>query len=150
MVQIQYILIFFQEIFLKDKYYYEYCIGGKTGYTKKARRTLVSASKKNDKTLIVVTLNDPNDFKNHKTYYENNFKKYNLVNILSKDKFKSLKGIVNFNSDTQETKNSHKRIFSELTTENLEIIGQDKPSSIKIFLVLVISPFILILISIRL
>ncbi len=67
---------------------YKYCIGGKTGYTKKARRTLATASTKDNKTIIIVTLNDPNDFKNHKIYYENNFKKYNLVNILSKDNFK--------------------------------------------------------------
>ena len=73
---------------------YKYCIGGKTGYTKKARRTLVTAATKDNKTLIVVTLNDPNDFKNHKTYYEKNFKKYKLVNILSKDKFK----VENFNN----------------------------------------------------
>ena len=47
---------------------YKYCIGGKTGFTKKARRTLVTASTKDNKTIIVVTLNDPNDFKNHQIY----------------------------------------------------------------------------------
>lgn len=66
---------------------YKYCIGGKTGFTKKARRTLVTAALKDDKTIIVVTLNDPNDFSNHKNLYENNFKKYNLITILNKDLF---------------------------------------------------------------
>ena len=64
---------------------YKYCIGGKTGFTKKARRTLVTVSTKNNKTLVVVTLNDPNDFQNHKNYYERNFNKYNLVTILNKN-----------------------------------------------------------------
>ena len=66
---------------------YKYTIGGKTGFTKKARRTLVTAAKKDDKTIIIVTLNDPNDFLNHKNLYEENFKKYNLVTILNKDLF---------------------------------------------------------------
>ena len=67
---------------------YKYTIGGKTGFTKKAKRTLVTAAKKGNKTIIVVTLNDPNDFLNHKKYYENNFKKYNLVRVINKNDFK--------------------------------------------------------------
>ena len=67
---------------------YEYCIGGKTGFTKKSRRTLVTAAKKEDKTLVVVTLNDPDDFADHKALYEKNFKKYNLVKVLDKNSFK--------------------------------------------------------------
>lgn len=66
---------------------YKYCIGGKTGFTKKARRTLVTAASKDDKTIIIVTLNDPNDFSNHKNLYESSFKKYNLITILNKDLF---------------------------------------------------------------
>ena len=66
---------------------YKYCIGGKTGFTKKARRTLVTASQKDNKTIIIVTLNDPNDFLNHKKLYESNFKKYNLITILNKELF---------------------------------------------------------------
>ena len=67
---------------------YKYCIGGKTGFTKKARRTLVTASYKDGKTLIVVTLNDPNNFSNHKRLYEENFNKYNIKTILKKGSFK--------------------------------------------------------------
>ena len=66
---------------------YKYTIGGKTGYTKKAKRTLVTIASKDDKTIIIVTLNDPNDFNNHKALYEENFKKYNLVTILNKNLF---------------------------------------------------------------
>lgn len=40
-----------------SKYYYEYCEGGKTGYTNDALNTLVSWSKKGDTELICVLMN---------------------------------------------------------------------------------------------
>ena len=55
-------------------------IGGKTGYTKKARRTLVTTAKINNKQLIVVTLDDGNDFNDHLTLYNQFFKKYHIIN----------------------------------------------------------------------
>lgn len=62
---------------------YKYTSGGKTGYTKKAKRTLVTSATKNGVNLIVVTLNDPNDFKTHQELYEygfNNYKRYIVIN----------------------------------------------------------------------
>lgn len=44
---------------------YDGCVGMKTGYTQRAGRTLVSAAKRDGQTLIVVTLNDPNDWQDH-------------------------------------------------------------------------------------
>lgn len=44
---------------------YEGCIGLKTGYTQKAGRTLVSAARRGETTLIAVTLNDGNDWADH-------------------------------------------------------------------------------------
>ncbi len=64
---------------------YEYNIGGKTGFTEKARRTLVTASKKDDKTCIVVTLNDGNDFEDHKDLCESVFETYERVLLLDKE-----------------------------------------------------------------
>lgn len=66
---------------------YEYNIGGKTGFTEKARRTLVTASKKDQKTCIAVTLNDGNDFADHKNLCETVFKEYERITILDKDNF---------------------------------------------------------------
>ena len=54
---------------------YKYCIGGKTGYTKKAGRTLVTVAKKKDMELICVTFRCPQDFKMHEDLYELYFKK---------------------------------------------------------------------------
>ncbi len=66
---------------------YEYQLGGKTGFTKKAKRTLVTASSKDEKTCIVVTLNDGNDFLDHKNFCEEVFKNYDRVLLLDKDNF---------------------------------------------------------------
>lgn len=63
---------------------YEYCTGGKTGYTKKAKRTLVTTASKNNMNIIVVTFNDGNDFSDHKDLYEKYFNNYERVKVLDK------------------------------------------------------------------
>ena len=68
-------------------YNYKYTTGGKTGFTKKARRTLVTSAQKGQEKLIAVTLNDPNDFFNHEQLYEQYFKKYNLVKVIDSKKY---------------------------------------------------------------
>ena len=55
---------------------YEYCIGGKTGYTMSAGRCLVSSARKDGLTLVCVTLNDRNDWKDHTELYNYGFEKY--------------------------------------------------------------------------
>lgn len=53
--------------------YFPGCIGIKTGFTKKAGRTLVSAAERDGVTLVCVTLNDPNDWNDHARLYEYGF-----------------------------------------------------------------------------
>ncbi|MBQ9024126.1 MAG: D-alanyl-D-alanine carboxypeptidase [Bacilli bacterium] len=67
---------------------YKYCNGGKTGYTKKAKRTLVTSASKNDTNLIVVTFNDKDDFNTHKRLYEYGFLNYKNYLLINKDKIK--------------------------------------------------------------
>ena len=52
---------------------YENCIGGKTGYTDKAGRCLVSAAKSGGMTLIAVTLDDRDDWHDHIALYDYGF-----------------------------------------------------------------------------
>lgn len=61
---------------------YKYTTGGKTGYTKIAKRTLVTTASNNNMNLVIVTLNDGNDFNNHKNMYEKLFDEYKGYNIL--------------------------------------------------------------------
>jgi len=64
---------------------YEYCTGGKTGYTKKAHRTLVTTASKDNMNLIVVTFNDGNDFNDHEILYNKYFNNYERVQVLDKE-----------------------------------------------------------------
>ena len=66
---------------------YEYTTGGKTGYTDAARRTLVTTASKDNKNLVVVTLNDGNDFNDHKSLYETYFDAYDSVLAIDKKNF---------------------------------------------------------------
>lgn len=63
---------------------YKYTTGGKTGYTKLAKRTLVTTASKKHVNLVAVTLNDGNDFLDHKYLYEEAFKEYKNYKILRK------------------------------------------------------------------
>lgn len=55
---------------------YEGCIGMKTGFTERAGRTLVSAAQRNGQVLVVVTLNDPNDWRDHTALFDYGFATY--------------------------------------------------------------------------
>ncbi|MCH5166613.1 MAG: D-alanyl-D-alanine carboxypeptidase [Erysipelotrichales bacterium] len=71
---------------------YKYTTGGKTGYTKKAYRTLVTSATKDNKNLTVVTLDERDDFEKHKNKYTEYFKKYKLVNVVNKKTFLKKEG----------------------------------------------------------
>ncbi|ALC90069.1 D-alanyl-D-alanine carboxypeptidase [Bacillus sp. FJAT-18017] len=63
---------------------YKYSTGGKTGYTKRAKRTLVSTAKKGDMELIAVTLNAPDDWNDHMTMFESGFASFDLAEVIPK------------------------------------------------------------------
>lgn len=62
---------------------YKYTTGGKTGFTMKARRTLVTTASRDGLNLAVVTLNDGNDFFDHMNLFEYGFSNYTSYQILS-------------------------------------------------------------------
>ena len=68
---------------------YEYATGGKTGFTERARRTLVTTASYNGLNLVTVTLNDPDDFQTHKSMYEKFYNLYENYLVLKKDEFKT-------------------------------------------------------------
>jgi len=67
---------------------YKYATGGKTGFTEIAKRTLVTTASKDNINLVVVTLNDGNDFNDHKNLFEEAFENYTNYNILKKGNIK--------------------------------------------------------------
>ena len=66
---------------------YKYTIGGKIGYTESSGPVFVSASKKDNKTLIIVSINEPDKFNLHQNLYEKYFKEYTRYKILDKNTF---------------------------------------------------------------
>lgn len=60
---------------------YDGAIGVKTGYTKAAGRCLVSAAERHGRTLIVVTLNDPDDWRDHAALFDQTFAQYEEVTL---------------------------------------------------------------------
>ncbi len=119
---------------------YEYATGGKTGFTQKARRTLVTTASKNHLDLVVVTLNDPNDFADHLSIYETIYKNYQAFLILDKNNFK-IKKETKYKDDTlyikedvyvpitkKEKKNLHIKyeLYNLKKYQNNDLIGKAK------------------------
>lgn len=67
--------------------YYEYCTGGKTGYTKTAGRTLVTTAEKDGMELIMVTLDGPDDWNDHRNAFNWGFENYNMEEIRKEGKY---------------------------------------------------------------
>lgn len=70
---------------------YKYTTGGKTGYTKLAKRTLVTSATKGDLDLIAVTLNAGDDWNDHIFMYETAFRNYDLAEVMSPGPIKAVK-----------------------------------------------------------
>ena len=63
---------------------YEDAIGVKTGFTRAAGRCLVSAAERNGRTVIAVTLNDPDDWNDHIALLDDAFSRYSEVTLHEK------------------------------------------------------------------
>lgn len=105
---------------------YEYTTGGKTGYTKKAYRTLVTTATKDGKNLTIVTLDQANDFKIHEKLYNEYFKKEKLVNIIDKDTFMNKEGLYvkeSFNMLLSDGEIDDVKIEVEYTSDAIDRVG---------------------------
>ena len=63
---------------------HKYITGGKTGFTDIAKRTLVTTASQDNVNLVVVTLNDGNDFNDHISLFDEAFKTLENYSILRK------------------------------------------------------------------
>ncbi len=99
---------------------YKYCNGGKTGYTKLAKRTLVTSATKENKKLVVVTLNDGNDFEDHKNLYEEYFEKYSLIKVIDKKKFK-IRNETFYNEANFYVKKDYQMLLNDIEKDNVKI-----------------------------
>lgn len=63
-------------------------VAGKTGFTKVARRTLATYFEEEQKRVIVVTLNESNDWQVHRQLARRVFDDYDIVTVADKGKYK--------------------------------------------------------------
>ena len=81
---------------------YKYSTGGKTGFTEIARRTLVTTASKDGVNLVAVTLNDGNDFNDHKNMFEYGFSNYKKQQIATAN---TIIDEITIENATKDTKN---------------------------------------------
>lgn len=69
--------------FRTSKYLYEYCVGGKTGYTVVANSTLVTFAKKDNMTLVCIILNShtPNHYLDTRNLFNYCFDNFQILSI---------------------------------------------------------------------
>lgn len=117
---------------------YKYTTGGKTGYTEIARRTLVTTASKDNINLVIVTLNDGNDFYDHINMYEeafSNYTKYRIlksgkVNIIGENYYNNLSVEREFNLLLKDSEKNSVLLKYELIKKNNfndgEVVGKVK------------------------
>lgn len=71
-----------------DKNIYDYFIGINLGFTKKNEPICISVAKKDNKTILIVSINDYENYLLHKKIYEKYFSLYYKYKLLNKYTFK--------------------------------------------------------------
>lgn len=109
---------------------YEYTTGGKTGFTQRAKRTLVTTASRDELNLVVVTLNDGNDFLDHKRLFEYGFDNYYRQQLLKKgsinlhDKVYYGKYNLKINNDYSCVLDNNDKVFLQFDLYNEPVTGK--------------------------
>ena len=74
-------------LYPNGKYYYEYVVGSKTGYTDLARQTLVTCAEKDGMKLICVVMKEesPSQFEDTTTLFEYGFSNFQKLNVAANE-----------------------------------------------------------------
>lgn len=98
---------------------YKYLISGKIGYTEASGQVFVSAAKKDNKTLVIASIDESDKFNLHKTLYEKYFKEYERYKILDQNTF--LFKVKNKTHDHYYLKKDFHMLLSKNEINNLKI-----------------------------
>lgn len=109
---------------------YKYLLGGKIGYTKRSGQVYVSAATKENKTLIISTIDEKDKYQLHKELYEKYFDEYKKHRILNKYTF-SFKTKDNVHYYIQ---NDFDMLLKDKEIEDLKIKIDINNSAVKVFL----------------
>ena len=98
---------------------YKYLISGKIGYTKKSGQVFVSAASKDNKTIVIASIDEGDKFNLHKYLYEKYFNMYERYKVLDKNTF-SFK-VKNNSNDHYYIKNDFNMLLKKDEIDNLKI-----------------------------
>ncbi len=96
--------------------------GVKTGFTKAAGRILVSSCTRQGRRLIAVTINDGNDWIDHKTLHESGFSAFSLQQIVQKGQCLATVEIVSADQRTVQLIAQKDFSYPLRTDENIELV----------------------------
>lgn len=100
--------------------YYSHASGGKTGYTRRTGRTLVTTAEKDGNSLIAVTLNGPNDWNDHISLFEWGFDELDERNDKEGEELKLNDSEFD---DTAFVQEPNKRLMSSLSSVFRKMVG---------------------------
>ena len=101
---------------------YEFCNGGKTGYTKKSGKTLITSTFKNGVDSIVVSFREDNYFMLHKQIHEKINNEYKIITLIKKGKYKRNNKVIIINEDIKVLLKNDEKIDYELKKNKNEYI----------------------------
>ncbi|MCR5784956.1 MAG: D-alanyl-D-alanine carboxypeptidase [Eubacterium sp.] len=109
------------------KYLYDYCTGGKTGYTTVANSTLVTYAEKDDMELVCVVMNttSPNHYLDTTELFEYCFNNFKTWNIVENDELYSENQETFFTSDASVFSSSDSMIIIDETAEIILPVNVD-------------------------
>ena len=113
----------------ESPFYYEYCIGGKTGFTDQAGNTLVSYSKKDDMELIAVVMKGKGTeiYTDSVKLFEYGFNQYSKKTIFNKSSFEKTSPVVQiFNEKTIDLGIANLSAKNDLSLNLPKNIQEDK------------------------
>ncbi|MBE6651597.1 MAG: D-alanyl-D-alanine carboxypeptidase [Ruminococcaceae bacterium] len=100
---------------------YDLCIGGKTGFTKTAGRCLISGAAKNGAELVMVTLNAPDDWQDHREMMDYALSLYSSVEVATSGAHKHTIPVVGGKEKSVTLKNRDSLSISLRDVTKLEI-----------------------------
>lgn len=116
---------------------YPYADGVKTGYTKRAKRTLVSSATQDGHRLVAVTLNAGDDWNDHMKMFEYGFNSFNLQRVVERGehledmRLDAQNGYFEYMNDfaypVKETEKITKKIVLHPSYANMEENEADRP-----------------------
>jgi len=106
---------------------YSGAVGVKTGYTKKCGRCLVTAAKRDNMTVIAVTLNAPNDWSDHTKLLDYAFENYKIDSLCTYEgNSVNIPVITGLKSEVLCKPDKEVFIISEKDTEKINTIFETK------------------------